>query len=194
MDAKRKLHRLWFLVWLGLVFSGLTRGEPCTYSDDALLNDARRLSGYQIITTPVFVDAGESWSLNDLVFALYLDGENRVLLNNNQLNKLPALETCGVRLHEMVHHLQYLAGVRDHEQLQPREIEAYAAQQAWLLEHESEYPAATHDGIFAVKHFKRMQKYLALDNTPSDLAGLAADCHGWNARPDLPVAICEMHY
>ena len=193
MDAIRKLCRLWFLVCLGLVFPGLARGEPCTYSDDALLSDSRRLSGYRIVTAPEFVDAGASWSLNDLVFALYLDEGNRILLNNYQLDKLPALETCGVRLHEMVHHLQYLAGVRDREQLQAREVEAYEAQQAWLREHESEYRTAMHDGIFAVMHFKRMQKYLARDNTPSDLAGLAADCHGWNARPNLPVTICEMH-
>lgn len=193
MGAIRNLYQPWFLVCLGLGIPGLTRAEPCTYSDDALLTDAHLLSGYHIVTVPEFADTGESWSLNDLVFALYMDGENRILLNNYQLDKLPALETCGVRLHEMVHHLQFLAGVRDHEQLQAREVEAYEVQQAWLREHETEYRAATHDGIFAVMHFKRMQKYLALDNTPSDLDGLVASCHGWNARPDLSVAICEIH-
>ena len=193
MDTVRKLYRLWVLVCLGLVLPGLTRGEPCTFSDDVLLSDARRLSGYHIVTTPEFVETGASWSLNDLVFALYMDGENRILLNNYQLDKLPPLETCGVRLHEMVHHLQYLAGMHDPEQLNAREVEAYEAQQAWLREHESEYRATKHDGIFAVMHFKRMEKYLAQDHMPSYLADLTANCHGWVGRPDRSETICEMH-
>jgi hypothetical protein len=93
MSAIRKLYRLWFLVCLSLGIPSLTRAEPCTYSDDSLLSDAGRRSGYHIFTAPEFVDAGQSWSLNDLVFALYLDGENCILLNNQQLDKLLALET-----------------------------------------------------------------------------------------------------
>jgi hypothetical protein len=93
----------------------------------------------------------------------------------------------------MVPHLQYLAGIHGSDQLQTREVEAYEAQQAWPLEHESGNRAAKHDGIFAVMHFKGMQKCLAQDHTPSDLASLIASCHGWDVRPDLSVAICEMH-
>lgn len=177
------------LVALIFIAPGLLADE-CNRADGQLLDDARRLTGYAGETLPRFESAGDAWPLSDMAFAYYQDGASLVVMNDLQTTKLPPVENCSVRLHEIVHHLQFLAGVTD---LQAREVEAYRAQQQFLTENAAEYRRARHDGIFAVMHFKRMEQHLAQDFQPSDLLGAGLVCHGWAGHEEAQAVICVRH-
>ena len=63
------------------------------------------------------------------VEAIYDDASRTIYLNDKWEGKTPA--DLSVLVHEMVHHLQNVAGLK-YECPQAREQQAYAAQQRWL--------------------------------------------------------------
>jgi hypothetical protein len=63
------------------------------------------------------------------VEAIYEDASRTIFLDEKWEGKTPA--ELSVLVHEMVHHLQNLAGLK-YECPQAREQQAYAAQQRWL--------------------------------------------------------------
>jgi hypothetical protein len=63
--------------------------------------------------------------------AVYVDGEQTIYLPNDFTGR--TAEDISVLVHELVHHIQNVAGLR-HECPQAREKDAYLAQERWLVQ------------------------------------------------------------
>lgn len=124
------------------------------------------------------------WPLLDLAYGIYTDATMEIVLNVEQIEKMPELEACSIVVHEFRHHLQNVLGW-NMDDVQ-REIDARAVQQAFLARHEHELRGGL--GLFAVKQWKRAQVAAAHVGGTDLTRYEILHCHAWHDR----AVACQM--
>jgi hypothetical protein len=164
------------LVSTAAMHASASIGE-CRMSSDEMMRAA--VNGDQTIRDvpyPSILDV-RPWPLLDLTYGYYNDN-GQILINGEQVDKMPALEACSIIIHEIRHHLQNVMGWRMDEV--QREIDARVVQEEFLAAHAHEMRGGL--GLFAIKQWKREQKARA-QSPDTDLDQyIPTHCADWHQR------------